>query len=131
VRASGRVVTSVDVGRIEQVVTNLLDNAIRYCPGGPIEVDLSRPDADLVRVSVTDHGDGVPAEHREHLFERFHQGHTSTYRSGLGLGLYISKQLVELHGGHLEHESPADGGARFVMTLPRDAATAPATPRPA
>jgi signal transduction histidine kinase len=129
VRTSGRVVTTVDIGRIEQVMANLLDNAIRYSPGGPIEVELSNPTADLVRVAVTDQGAGVPAEHRAHLFERFHQGHASTHGSGLGLGLYISKQIVELHGGRLEYESPAEGGARFVMTLPRNAATVQSVPR--
>ena len=128
VRSNGRIVSSVDIGRFEQVITNLLDNAIRYSPGGgAIEVDLSTPSADLVRVAVTDHGSGIAEEYRPHLFERFHQAHASTHSSGLGLGLYISKQIVELHGGRLEHESPAEGGARFVITLPRDVSTVPST----
>ena len=111
----------IDVGRFEQVLTNLLDNAIRYSPGGLVEVAVAAPSTDHVRVAVTDQGSGIPREHREHVFERFQQGHAGSQASGLGLGLYISKQLVELHGGRLELESPAEGGARFVVSLPRDA----------
>jgi len=122
VHTSGPVVARVDAARFEQVVTNLVDNAIRYSPdGGLIEVDVATPTGDQVRVAVSDHGSGIPVEHRAHLFERFHQAHTGSHASGLGLGLYISKQLIDLHGGQLELESPAEGGARFLVTLPRDA----------
>ena len=125
VRAAEPVIALVDGARFEQVVTNLVDNAIRYGPDdGLVEVEVSTPADDLVTVSVTDHGDGIPAEHRAHLFERFYQAHASSHVSGLGLGLYLSKQLVDLHGGRLDLESPPEGGARFVVTLPRGIAVA-------
>jgi len=114
----------IDPLRIEQVVTNLIDNAIKYSPeGGQIDVALTtRPDAESVQLMVRDHGVGVPLEHRAYIFDRFYQAHAGgplTSMAGMGLGLYISRQIVELHGGTIEAEFPADGGARFVVTLPR------------
>jgi len=110
---------SVDVLRFEQVVTNLLDNAVRFSPaGGQIDVELTHPKPDIARLTVRDHGIGVPAEHRPHLFERFYQAHRSDHRSGMGLGLYVCREIVEKHGGHIEAEFPPDGGTRFVVELP-------------
>jgi PAS domain S-box-containing protein len=110
---------SVDAFRFEQVVTNLLDNAIKYSPdGGPIEVELLEPRAGSVQLAVRDHGIGVPRGQRAEIFERFHQAHADSHRSGLGLGLYLSRQIVEQHHGRLELESPASGGSRFVVNLP-------------
>jgi len=114
----------IDPLRIEQVVTNLIDNAIKYSPeGGQIDVALTtQPDAESVQLMVRDHGVGVPLEHRAYIFDRFYQAHAGgplTSMAGMGLGLYISRQIVELHGGTIEAEFPADGGARFVVTLPR------------
>ena len=65
-----------------------------------------------------DRGVGIPPELREHIFERFYQGHAAEYGSGMGLGLYISRQIVELHGGTITAEFPADGGTCIVVTLP-------------
>src|SRR6185436_18320125 len=70
------------------------------------------------QVAVRDYGSGVPEAARERIFGRFEQGHAERHYGGLGLGLYISKQLVDLHGGTITHEAPADGGARFVVRLP-------------
>jgi excisionase family DNA binding protein len=109
----------VDPLRLEQVVTNLLDNAIKYSPeGGPIEVVLSRPTPAEVMLSVRDHGLGIPPEKRGQIFERFYQAHAIGHKSGMGLGLYISRQIVELHGGKIRPEFPPDGGTRFVVRLP-------------
>ena len=113
----------IDPLRIEQVVTNLLDNAIKYSPdGGRIDVKLrSLPHS--VELSVRDHGIGVPPEHRAYIFDRFYQAHAGgalTSLAGMGLGLYISRQIVELHGGTIAAEFPEDGGTRFVVRLPRD-----------
>src|SRR5579884_383964 len=109
----------VDPLRLEQVLTNLLDNAVKYSPdGGPIEVVLARRDATTVELSVRDHGLGIPPERRGQIFERFYQAHAGDHRSGLGLGLYVSRQIVELHGGEIGVESPSDGGTRFTMRLP-------------
>ncbi|MBI3978709.1 MAG: HAMP domain-containing histidine kinase [Chloroflexi bacterium] len=111
----------VDPLRIEQVVTNLIDNAIKYSPvGGPIDVEVSAPSHMTVRLSVTDRGIGIPPEHRERVFDRFYQAHSDPRFGGMGLGLYISRHIVELHGGRLDAEFPPDGGTRFVVWLPTD-----------
>lgn len=108
---------SVDPLRLEQVFANLLNNAIKFSPnGGRIEVDIVRPSGTHVWISVRDRGLGVAPEHRPHLFERFYQAHGD--RSGMGLGLFISRQIVEGHGGTIYAEFPDDAGARFVISLP-------------
>jgi signal transduction histidine kinase len=111
-----------DAVRIEQVVTNLLDNAVRYSPdGGPIDISLE-PELDgYVSLSVRDYGLGIPEEHRGHIFDRFHQAHGVSYRSGMGLGLHISREIVALHGGEIMATFPADGGSQFTVRLPRRA----------
>jgi signal transduction histidine kinase len=109
----------VDPLRLEQVLTNLLDNAIKYSPGvGTIDVVLTQPEPGVVELSVRDHGLGIPPERRRQIFERYAQAHNASHRSGLGLGLYISRQIVELHGGSIRAEFPADGGTRIVVRLP-------------
>ncbi|MGH2367056.1 MAG: GAF domain-containing protein [Chloroflexota bacterium] len=124
VRARPHTRAVVDALRIEQVLTNLLDNAIKYSPdGGRIEVDLDLRVADgeaaeVVVLSVRDHGLGVPSGAQERIFDRFYQAHAAERASGLGVGLYVSRQIVELHGGHIHAEQPADGGARFMLSLP-------------
>src|SRR5207248_8559125 len=115
-------VLEIDPLRIEQVLTNLLDNAIKYSPdGGQIEVSLRCLDAH-VELAVRDHGVGVPLEHRAHIFDRFYQAHAGgplTGMAGMGLGLYISREIVELHEGTIAAEFPDQGGTRPVVTLPR------------
>jgi PAS domain S-box-containing protein len=108
----------VDALRLEQLVTNLVTNAVKYSPaGGAIDV-VVRGTARSFELSVRDHGLGVPPEKRQHIFERFYQAHGESYQQGLGLGLYIGRQIVELHGGEIRAEFPDDGGSRFVVTLP-------------
>jgi signal transduction histidine kinase len=118
----------VDVLRVEQVLTNLLDNAIKYSPqGGQVRVELALLGGDKIRLSVQDQGVGIPAERRGQIFERFYQAHGEFLHSalaGMGLGLYISREIVELHGGTIEAEFPAEGGVRFVLTLPVDGSEA-------
>lgn len=119
VRSPASVTVLGDGIRLGQVVSNLLDNAIKYSPyGGEVEVDLSQPSGELARLAVRDHGVGVPPEHREHIFDRFYQANTLGGFGGLGLGLYISREIVQLHGGGIDVEYPEDGGTRFVVTLP-------------
>jgi signal transduction histidine kinase len=122
VRAPDALVAAVDTHGIEEVVTDLLENAVKYSPeGGLIEVDLTSPEAAMARLEVRDHGVGVPPEKREHLFERFYQAHAGMHfagQVGLGLGLYISRQIVEQHGGQITAEFPEDGGSRLVVRLP-------------
>src|SRR3954470_12714276 len=91
-----------DALRLDQVLTNLFDNAVKFSPaGGPIEIGLKRFVTTAV-VTVRDHGIGVPAEDRPRLFDQFYQAHQD--RSGLGLGLYISRHIIERHGGTMYAE---------------------------
>jgi len=110
----------VDGLRIEEVVVNLIDNAVKYSPKDtPVDVELrSTPDA--IRIAVRDRGPGIEIADRTRIFEPFHRSSSSGV-PGVGLGLHIAKQIVELHGGTLNVETPADGGSRFVVTIPRNA----------
>jgi signal transduction histidine kinase len=120
--ADGPIFAPVDPLRLEQVLTNLVDNAIKFSPdGGRIELALGRAEPGLVRAEVRDRGVGIPAERRAHIFERFyraHEGDPLVHAAGMGLGLFLSRQIVELHGGRIDVESPTDGGTCFVVTLP-------------
>jgi signal transduction histidine kinase len=112
-------VARVDPLRIEQVLINLLDNAIKYSPeGGAILIELSADAQQKVRLVVTDHGIGIPAEYREQIFNRFYQAHKDSQIGGMGLGLYISRQIIELHGGQIQLECPPDGGTQFLVQIP-------------
>src|SRR5688572_26467500 len=104
-----------------QVVSNLLDNAIKFSPGGgQIEVEISSSKRGPARFVVRDHGVGIPPDDRPHIFERFYQAQSGDLRAGLGLGLYVSRQIVERHGGRIEAEFPDDGGTRMVVSLPAE-----------
>ena len=117
--ADAGLVAEVNPVGIEQVMSNLLDNAIKYSPdGGQIDVEVGRADAEHIRLAVRDRGIGIPPEKRAEIFGRFYQAHAEDHRSGLGLGLYISRQIVALHDGQITAEFPFDGGTRFVVTLP-------------
>jgi len=108
----------VDPLRLEQVLANLVDNAIKYSPeGGSIEVSAAF-DGDRLRIDVVDHGIGVPPEHRERIFDRFYQAHVERRFGGMGLGLYISRQIVELHGGQLKADHPPEGGTVMTLRVP-------------
>jgi signal transduction histidine kinase len=110
----------VDPLRLEQVLTNLLSNALKFSPeGGPVDLTLMTPTPDQVGLAVRDHGLGIPEAQRAGLFARFYQAHAHSHRSGMGLGLYISRQIVEMHGGRIAADFPPDGGTRFVVYLPR------------
>ncbi len=131
VDADGPVPVAVDPLRLEQVVTNVLDNAVKYSPaGGAVDVRVTVPRPGLARITVRDHGLGIPAADRGRVFERFHRVHAGNpgeagpVVGGIGLGLYIARQIVELHGGEIRAEFPADGGSRFVVRLPLPRETA-------
>ncbi len=116
---------SGDPGRLQQVVWNLLANAVKFtAPGGRVEVRLDRDGGDAV-VRVRDTGEGIPPEFLPHLFERFRQADSSSTRShgGLGVGLAIVRKLVEAHGGTVAAESEGRGkGSMFTVRLPLAAA---------
>jgi PAS domain S-box-containing protein len=112
---------SGDPARLQQVVWNLLSNAIKFTPkGGRVQVTLERVNSHL-ELSVSDTGIGIAPEYLPYVFDRFSQQDSSSTRShsGLGLGLAIAKQLVELHGGALRAKSAGEGrGATFIIDLP-------------
>jgi signal transduction histidine kinase/heme-degrading monooxygenase HmoA len=127
-RAPEVLVVEADPLRLGQVVSNLLSNAIKYSPdGGDVDIELApppplggagAPEVGMARLAVRDRGVGIPPERRGRIFERFYQAHGEGHLGGLGLGLYIARQIVELHGGRIQAEAPEDGGTRFVVTLP-------------
>jgi PAS domain S-box-containing protein len=118
--ASPEVDLVADSARIQQVIWNLLGNAIKFTPrGGKVSVS-TRTDEATVTISVIDSGPGVPPEFVPHLFDRFSQSDSSSSRQhgGLGLGLSIVKSVVELHGGRVHVVSEPGFGAQFDVTLP-------------
>ena len=110
----------VDGRRIEQVVANLLDNALNHTPSGGTVTIAVLHDKDDILVSVSDTGEGIPAEHLSYVFERFYKVDNARSRKtgGAGLGLAIAKQMVELHGGRIWVESEVGKGSKFSFTLP-------------
>jgi PAS domain S-box-containing protein len=108
-----------DSDKIEQVLTNLVENAVKYTPGGLVKVVGTLQDA-MVVVTVTDEGEGIAQEHRFQVFHKFFREGGQAQNPGTGLGLYISKGLVEAHGGRIWVENGAGNkGAIFSFTLPR------------
>lgn len=108
-----------DANRMQQVIGNILSNAIKFSPQGKhVDLRLDRTDG-KVRISVTDQGEGIEPNFLPHVFERLQQGSGVNNRTGLGLGLAIARHIVELHHGEITAESEGRGkGARFVVTLP-------------
>jgi Na+/proline symporter/signal transduction histidine kinase len=125
--ADGEARVVADHDRVVQVLVNLLSNAAKFCApsGGRIDVAVSGRDAE-VRVEVRDNGPGIAAEHQARIFEKFGQaGDASDRRAGTGLGLYISRQIVDRLGGRLWVESRPGEGACFSFTLPAAPAPTP------
>jgi len=108
-----------DADRLAQVFTNLLDNALKHTPAGGKVTVVATASPGWVEVGVSDTGQGIPAEDLSRIFERFYQVDKSrARRAGVGLGLTISKEIVEAHGGSLRAESVVGIGSRFVARLP-------------
>ena len=107
-----------DRQRVEQVLHNLLHNALKFTPaGGEIIVQSHRTDHQMVTITVADTGCGIPVGHQEKVFLKFHRA-PSTVQEGAGLGLAVTKSLVELHGGSIWVESEVGRGSKFSFTLP-------------
>ena len=104
--------------RLDQVLTNVLGNAIKYGAGKPIAARVDRPDSGWARVVVVDHGIGIPREDQDRVFGRFERAVSVRNYGGLGLGLWISRQIVEAHGGRISVESAPAAGSTFIVELP-------------
>ena len=111
-----------DASRLDQVVTNLVDNAVKYSDAGaPVEMEIAEEDGGFM-LSVRDRGLGLDEEASARLFEAFGRGLNTEHIPGLGLGLYISHQIVERHGGRIEARPRPDGrGSEFTLWLPAEA----------
>jgi two-component system sensor histidine kinase HydH len=106
----------LDGPRMQQVIANLVDNALQAAPEQRVAVSITADGASLV-FEVCDRGPGVPSDQRERIFEPFH----TTRTRGTGLGLAVSRRIVELHGGTIAVHEHAGGGARFRVTIPAEA----------
>jgi len=118
---------SLDVTMAEQILLNLLENALRFAPPGSeivVGAHVLADGQDDVALSVADHGPGVPVEARSRIFEEFQSAETRPDRTGTGLGLAIVRALVVAHGGSVRYEDTPGGGATFVCTFPREARAA-------
>jgi two-component system CheB/CheR fusion protein len=113
------IIISGDARRIEQILLNLLVNAVTFSGGrGSIDVSLRQAD-DLAEIEVRDHGPGIPAHVLPHIFDRFYRvDDERSAREGLGLGLFIAREIVNAHGGRIEVESTIGSGATFTVRLP-------------
>ncbi len=118
VAAAGPATGRWDKLRLEQVITNLLSNAIKFGQGQPITVDVSA-DASLARLRVRDLGRGIDPADQGRIFGRFERAVPTDHFGGLGLGLYIAREIVEAHGGKIDLDSQPGAGTTFTVELPR------------
>ena len=109
-----------DPARLDRILENLLSNAAKFSPeGGEIRVIVSQDERKFVQICVEDQGPGVPPSERPHVFDRFYTTASQDEAlKGVGLGLFIARRLVELHGGRIWVDDASDGGGRFCFTLP-------------
>jgi len=107
-----------DRSRMEQVITNLLANAAKFGQGKPVTLHVA-PDEGRARLRVVDRGIGIPPEDQARVFDRFERAVPSQHFGGLGLGLYIARQIVEAHGGEIRVESAPSAGTTFTVLVPR------------
>jgi PAS domain S-box-containing protein len=120
----GPVVGRWDRLRLEQVFTNLLSNAAKYGAGRPVEVRVEG-DGAVARLAVRDHGIGIAPEDQGRIFGRFERAAPARHYPGLGMGLYITRQIVEAHGGSVRVASAPGAGSTFTVELPRGGASEP------
>ncbi|MBZ4418354.1 ATP-binding sensor histidine kinase [Myxococcus sp. RHSTA-1-4] len=130
IRGAPSVMGRWDRSRIDQVLTNLLSNALKFGGGKPIEIDITQ-DNGTARLAVTDRGIGIDSSRQARIFERFERAVSVRHYGGLGLGLYICRRIVEAHGGSIRVESHPAQGATFTVELPRMPPPEAADTRPA
>jgi len=120
VHAPEAVAVSADLPHLEQAVRRLVDNAIRYSPPGEVEIDVA-PSDKFVVISVRDQGIGIPADQQNRIFELFFRAHAGTPHDvgGLGIGLFLAREITVRHGGAMWFESEEGRGSTFYMRLPR------------
>ncbi|MHB0938697.1 MAG: sensor histidine kinase [Armatimonadota bacterium] len=109
---------SADQDRLERILMNLLSNALKYSPPDTPVTLSAQATGDEVMVSVTDQGPGIPPEDQAHLFQQFYRAKGTRKTEGIGLGLFITRLLVEAHGGRIRVESEVGKGSTFIFTLP-------------
>jgi signal transduction histidine kinase len=113
-------VVMADETRIEQVLSNLISNAIKYAPDGEIHI-IGQTHPDQVIICVTDEGPGIAVSDMPHIFDRFYRAHeTSRKTKGAGLGLYLARAIIEAHNGRMWADPKTDKGARICFSLPRE-----------
>lgn len=120
IKGAASLVIQIDPIRVEQIINNLISNALRYNPdNGQIVIKLSTDQAEVI-IDVIDQGPGIPEEALQHIFERFYRADKSRSRQegGTGLGLAIARQLAEAHGGSLQAANRPTGGSMFTLTIP-------------
>lgn len=106
--------------RVEQIVMNLVSNAIRYGAGRPVEVEVRADSADVARIAVADHGVGIAEQDRERIFDRFERAASRRSGAGFGVGLWLVKELAAAMGGRVDLESRVGEGSTFTVRLPRN-----------
>jgi signal transduction histidine kinase len=116
-----------DAKLLFQVFSNVLSNAIKYSPGGGVIAVDAVTATDEIVVAIADHGIGIPATDIDRLFERYHRGSNVSGIVGTGVGLYLVKMVVDMHGGAVTVESKEGDGARFTIRLPLKPAAATPT----
>ena len=116
-KAEDNLTVNADRGEIRRVIVNLCGNAINYTNlGGKIDIEVGEESGDVI-FSVNDNGNGIPTEDIPHLFKRFSQGTNKKRSTGTGLGLYLSRQIIEAHGGKIWLESKINKGSEFSFLL--------------
>jgi PAS domain S-box-containing protein len=117
VAAEGHVLVDGDRFHLEQLISNLLTNAVKYGAGKPIRISVTS-DRGNARIEVADQGIGIAAENQTRIFERFERAVSNRNSSGLGLGLYIARQIAQAHGGTISVESALEKGSTFTLSMP-------------
>ena len=111
------IVVPCDRSRLQQAIVNVISNALKYAPGHPIAIGLERGDTEAV-LTVDDRGIGIDASDLTRIFNRFERASAAPQSAGLGLGLYIAREIVTQHGGSVRAERRRGGGSRFSIIIP-------------